>query len=556
MLKKSFSMGCMIVILSLIIPNLFSQVPQLINYQAFLTNPAGNPINGPRSIEFRIYDTETGGTASWFETQLDTIKDGYLNTLLGSVNPIPYSLFDGSDLYLTLKIGSDPEMKPRKRLVSVGYAFRANHADSLGGKTASDFILSGTTNIVSSVDGVVNNGGNIDLVEGSNITITPDDGANTITISASGGTTGDDLGNHSATQNIKLNGNWISNDGGNEGISMNNDGEVGIGGSPLSPYALNVGGSISTLSPIYGSYLIARTGTIKTGTPSISAGAGDIVSTSSLKADDDVIANGFIATGTPSSIPTYGTGDIVSTNDIFADGNILTGSPTSSYAGQDIASTDDLHCDDDCFVGDDLTVEDHITSTTGHIRTGTPSSSYSNSDIASTSNVFADNNVIAGGYITAGAPGHDKQAGDIIANDDLVAEDNLMIYHDAVINRTYTSSDYELYVNGDTYTSGSYSSSDVKFKKNIENLENGLDKILKLRGTNYDWKLHEFPDRGFKEGKQYGLIAQEVEKVIPEIVREDEEGEKAINYIQIIPLLIEAIKEQQQMIEDLQSRIK
>ncbi len=100
-------------------------------------------------------------------------------------------------------------------------------------------------NIVSSVDGVSNDGGNIDLVAGSNITITPNNTAKTITISATdgGGTTGDNLGNHTATQNIKLNNHWLSGDGGNEGVYVSGTGNVGIGTSNPD-YNLHVKGWI------------------------------------------------------------------------------------------------------------------------------------------------------------------------------------------------------------------------------------------------------------------------------------------------------------------------
>jgi hypothetical protein len=87
-----------------------------------------------------------------------------------------------------------------------------------------------TSDILSSIDGVSNDGGNVDLVAGSNITITSDDDNDRITISASGtGGTGDNLGNHTATENLQMNGNWVSGDGENEGIYVDNNGNVGIG---------------------------------------------------------------------------------------------------------------------------------------------------------------------------------------------------------------------------------------------------------------------------------------------------------------------------------------
>ncbi|MCK4533786.1 tail fiber domain-containing protein, partial [bacterium] len=172
--------------------------------------------------------------------------------------------------WLEIEVSGDGAMTPRHRLVSVPYSFRAenaNNSDELNYQSASYYlnasnINAGTlsdsrlsanvtrlgstieyteisNNIVSSIDGVTNDGGNIDLVAGTNMTITPNDIANTITFDAS--TSGDNLGNHTATQNINLNGHYLSGDGENEGIYVPNNGKVGINtNSPV--YNLDVVG--------------------------------------------------------------------------------------------------------------------------------------------------------------------------------------------------------------------------------------------------------------------------------------------------------------------------
>jgi len=91
------------------------------------------------------------------------------------------------------------------------------------------------------------------------------------------------------------------------------------------------------------------------------------------------------------------------------------------------------------------------------------------------------------------------------------------------------------------------SSSDKRLKTNIKPVENALDKINALRGVSFDWK----------EGgaKAIGLIAQEAEKVIPEIVSQDENGYLGIKYNNLIGVLIEAIKEQQKQINNLKNKI-
>ncbi|MCB0731545.1 MAG: tail fiber domain-containing protein [Ignavibacteriae bacterium] len=107
-----------------------------------------------------------------------------------------------------------------------------------------------------------------------------------------------------------------------------------------------------------------------------------------------------------------------------------------------------------------------------------------------------------------------------------------------------------LYVAGDIQNpSGVLHSSDIRFKKNITSIPNCIESIKFLNGIYYDWKTEEFPDRNFNNKRQIGVIAQEVEKVFPELVSTDNEGYKSVNYSKLSPLLIEAIKEQEIRIE-------
>lgn len=98
--------------------------------------------------------------------------------------------------------------------------------------------------------------------------------------------------------------------------------------------------------------------------------------------------------------------------------------------------------------------------------------------------------------------------------------------------------------------------SDERYKKNIQPLGSSLDKIMKLHGVSYDWRTDEFSGRGFAKGKQIGFIGQNVEKVLPEIVHTDSKGYKAVSYEKVIPVLVEAMKEQQTTIQDQQKELK
>jgi len=100
-------------------------------------------------------------------------------------------------------------------------------------------------------------------------------------------------------------------------------------------------------------------------------------------------------------------------------------------------------------------------------------------------------------------------------------------------------------------TTAWFNDSDIRLKKNIITISSSLDKVLQLRGVNYEWKETE----NHVEGLQMGFIAQEVEEVIPEIV--DNSGDYySMQYAPITALLVEAVKEQQKMIKELKTRIE
>lgn len=114
-----------------------------------------------------------------------------------------------------------------------------------------------------------------------------------------------------------------------------------------------------------------------------------------------------------------------------------------------------------------------------------------------------------------------------------------------------------LQVNGDIIANSIAGSSDARFKTNITPIENPLQKVLKLRGVHFDWNTKAFPERQFSDQKALGFVAQEVEKVVPEVVQTEKttEGYKAVQYDKIVALLVEAIKEQQKQINRLQKQV-
>lgn len=119
-------------------PTSRAEVPPLISYQSLLRTTGGNPVpDSSYVVAFRLYEDSVGGVPVWEESQTVQTLQGVFHVLLGSATPVPYAAF-ASDLYLGVEVDAGPEMTPRVRLVSVGYAMTAQNAYALEGQTAAD----------------------------------------------------------------------------------------------------------------------------------------------------------------------------------------------------------------------------------------------------------------------------------------------------------------------------------------------------------------------------------------------------------------------------------
>jgi hypothetical protein len=105
-------------------------------------------------------------------------------------------------------------------------------------------------------------------------------------------------------------------------------------------------------------------------------------------------------------------------------------------------------------------------------------------------------------------------------------------------------------VEGTLHLSNSISYSDINLKQDIQPLQHVLPDILKLSGYSYYWKQNK------DTTQQIGVIAQEVQKVFPQLVKADKKGILGVNYQGLTPILLTAIKEQQDEIDELKAEIK
>jgi hypothetical protein len=128
-------------------------VPQHMNLQGFLTDGTGNPINGSKSMRFDIYR----GASVWNETQSVDVDNGLFSVILGSVTPIPYSVFEpGTTCEIELTVESEV-LSPRVEITSVGHAYRSIKSDtavyalaSAGGDNA--WVRSGSDSVLYTIN--------------------------------------------------------------------------------------------------------------------------------------------------------------------------------------------------------------------------------------------------------------------------------------------------------------------------------------------------------------------------------------------------------------------
>ncbi|UPZ18091.1 tail fiber domain-containing protein [Flavobacterium humidisoli] len=98
--------------------------------------------------------------------------------------------------------------------------------------------------------------------------------------------------------------------------------------------------------------------------------------------------------------------------------------------------------------------------------------------------------------------------------------------------------------------------SDRRYKKDIAPITDALSIVEKVQGVSYNWRKEEFKEMNFNDKHQLGVIAQDIEKILPEAVSKNDKGFYTVNYTMLIPVLVEAVKEQQKEISASNATIK
>ncbi|WP_417335308.1 tail fiber domain-containing protein [Halobacteriovorax marinus] len=107
-----------------------------------------------------------------------------------------------------------------------------------------------------------------------------------------------------------------------------------------------------------------------------------------------------------------------------------------------------------------------------------------------------------------------------------------------------------------------FAGSDPSFKENVAAFNDGLDLVSKLNVYEYDYKVNDYPEYNFSSDHQIGLMANELEGVIPSMVVTNSEGKKLVDYSKLTPVLAKAVQqlsktveEQQKVIDDLKKKL-
>ena len=166
-----------------------------------------------------------------------------------------------------------------------------------------------------------------------------------------------------------------------------------------------------------------------------------------------------------------------------------------------------------------------------YVQDGTWLRTYNNASIWANSGTIATDGSFSSGYGGGGGP----SGGAIFAG---------------AVGIGTNAPSYKLHVIGTIRSNGINEISDKRFKKDVHEIGNALSLVNQLRGVYFSWMADEFPDKNFETSPQLGFIAQEIEKILPQVVKTDNEGFKSVEYSKVVAVLAEAIKEQQKIIKE------
>ncbi len=512
--------------LALLAPQTFAAPPQTINYQGYLTNPGGTPVNGTVAMAFRIYNVATGSMELYAEFQpAVNVTNGTFNAVIGAVTPIPL-LFD-EPYWLTVAVNADAEMGPRQPLASSPYAFRAASLDSTATLAGSQ--ISGTISAAQIANNAVTQAklspisgaaaGKVLGTDGTNLQWqTP--GVGTITgVTAGSGLTG---GGASGTVGLAVD---------TASIQARVTGNCAAG-SFISQ--LNSNGTVVCQADTGGNGNVTGNLTMVNST----AGAGNILKNGSRFIHNVGGDNTFVGVESGNLATTgnfnSGFGRFALSSNTSGDGNTAIGASALKVSTAGGSNTAVGH-------------RSMEANTTGSLNVAIGTSALINNN--GVANIAIGNN--AGFNITTGvnniAIGNPGQANE---------SDTIRIGTNQ--SRTFVAGLIGI-ITGNTVVVGNGGqigslNSSRRFKDDIADMNAASSALMNLRPVTFHYKIDQNP-----QGRmvQYGLIAEEVNEIYPGLAGRSADGQiESVYYQYLTPMLLNEFQKQQRRINALEVELQ
>ena len=510
---------------------LTAQVPQQINYQGVLTDGSGAIVaDGNYDLTFTIYDAATAGNNLWTDTFNNVpTENGVFNVTLGSGAALNIN-FD-APYWIGIAVGGGSELAPRIALTSSPYSIRTKSIEitDAAGQSAVSAINAATSGTINAARLGSGTADNSTFLRGDNTWAAPSVSASNIASVLTAGNTAND-GQNMAIDEIRARdaGGLTLNDDGGNGLIIEDGGAIIIGNSSTTQRfeVFTSGGGWTYGANISNRVVVAAAN---------SADAGDWGAENAF--DGNVETYWSTSAGNP-------TGWISAD---FGSGNSYTIEDYKITAyGPDLPTRPDDWQFQGSNNGTDWTSIETRTNEAANITIDT-----------ATTKLFATTNTTAYRYYRLNITGNNGSA-DYVAIGELVfyssgsvSNPSFVIDNSGRVGIGDNSPTEALTVNGSIIHSGAILTySDKNLKTNIELLTNVLSKLKDINSYYYNWKKN--PE---STSKEIGILAQEIETHFPELVKTGSNGIKAVDYTKLSAILLEAVKEQQLMIDDQNKRL-
>lgn len=498
--------------------------PEQVSYQGRLTNASDEPVTGSYDLTFSIYDVASGGTPLWSELHTAvTVNGGLFTVELGSDSPFSDTLFDGSQRYLAITVADDAEMAPRQPIMSVPYSER-----------------------VGSLEGA--QGGGVSGRVGINV---PIDDSIDADLAIHGGSILDETGggylalHHSYwPSNLRFDDNDIQvyNDYAFSQLHLQRfGGGLDIDDGTMQIYAGTVG--INFDDPDAPLHVDGGSDITNTGGGQFIIGDGN---PNDLRMDLNEIQAFSSGTAENSSLFIQNSGGSVNLASgalsVDQDDRIAMG--TSNPLAQVHIQGENVGLDTDHLQQESVVIEDRNAILGLYSDTsGIASSGITFGDVFPYSPSLDNKwSIIRETTETGGSLGGLRFAWGFNKNP-FNNNTHMYISVDGEVGIGTRNPNYDLDVRGTIGNNSTQYHSDRRWKRNVHTFDNALERVSLLRGVSFEWRRDEFEGMNFPEGSKIGLIAQEVEEVIPELVHTNKDGYKSVEYANLVAVLIEAVKE-------------